>query len=123
MSSPVPGAEAVRDAILEALAAGPKSKAELASQLALQPRTLSGCLTCLVDRGQVVIRAGRVGLPGMLDETEAKTDEERFHEQCAELWHQRGVLTINPVDVPDGFIRERLGLLGIALYGRRGAPR
>jgi hypothetical protein len=121
MSKPVPNAEAVRDVIIEALAAGPKSKAELASQLALQPTTLSGCLTCLANRGQVVIRGGRVGLPGQMDETEAKTAEEELHEQLKMLWQRRGIVAVDPTDVEDNFVRERLCLFAMAMYGRRGA--
>jgi hypothetical protein len=121
MSRPVPGADDVRRAILEALQLQPLTKGELARRLAVQARTLSGCLTCLVDRGQVVIRAGLVGLPGQLDEAETMTSEEKLHEQFKMLWQQRGVLAINPIDIEDRFVRERLCLIGIALYGRRGA--
>lgn len=122
MSKPMPGGDDVRAAILDALQLQPLTKGELTRRLAVQPRTLSGCLTCLHDRGQVVIRGGLVGLPGQIDEAEPMTADERLEETLRALWQRKGILAINPIDIEDRFIRERLGLIGIALYGRRGVP-
>jgi hypothetical protein len=123
MSKPVPGAETIRDAIIQALAVGPMTKAELARRLALHATTLGGHLATLESRGRILIRAGQVGLPGQLDEGEPMTAEEKLHEQFKMLWQRRGYLTVCPADIQDGFIRERLSLIGNALYGRRGSPR
>lgn len=120
MSKPAPGAEALRDAILEALAAGPMTKAELAHRLGLHGTSLGGHLATLESRDRIRIRAGQVGLPGQLDEGEAKTAEEEQLEHFRQLWQQRGIAAICPADVPDSYLRQQLSLLAMALYGRRG---
>jgi hypothetical protein len=118
-----PGAEAVRAAILEALATGPATKAALARRLAVRPVVLGGHVGTLESRGQVVIRGGLVALPGQLDGDEPKTEEERLREQFRMLWQRRGLLTVCPADIQDNFLRAQLSLLGMQLYGRRGSPR
>jgi hypothetical protein len=116
-----PGAEAVRTAILEVLAAGPMTKAELARRLALHGTSLGGHLAVLESRGRIRIRAGRVGLPDQLPEGEPMTDEERLREQLRQLWMQKGIVAVDPTDIPDDYLRATLCLLGMRLYGRRGA--
>jgi DNA-binding transcriptional ArsR family regulator len=123
MSKPAPGAETLRDAILEALAAGPMTKAELARRLALHGTSLGGHLAVLETRGRILIRAGRVGLPDQLPEGETKTPEEEQLEHFRQLWQQRGIAAICPADVQDSFLRQQICLLAMELYGRRGLSR
>jgi hypothetical protein len=106
-------------AILDAIASGPLEKAELLRRLAVTNLTLSGHLVGLAKQGRIVVAGGRVGLPGTLDEGEPLTAEEEQRERFRELWRQRGIVAIDPTDIPDDFVRERLCLFAIQLYGRR----
>jgi hypothetical protein len=105
--------------ILDAIASGPLSKGELIHLLGVPRVVLSGHLSGLARQGRIVVAGDRVGLPGTLDESEPITAEEEERERFRELWRQRGIVALDPADIPDGFVRERLCLFAIQLYGRR----
>jgi hypothetical protein len=110
---------ALAQAILDAIASGPLTKGELRRRLAVPNVVLSGHLSGLARQGRIVVAGDRVGLPGTLDEGEPLTAEEEQRERFRELWRRRGIVAIDPADIPDDFVRERLCLFAIQLYGRR----
>jgi hypothetical protein len=110
---------ALGQAIVDAIASGPLTKAELCHRLAVTNLVLNGCICGLAKGRRVMVAGDRVGLPGTLDDSEPITVEEEERERFRELWRRRGIVAIDPTDIPDDFVRERLCLFAIQLYGRR----